>query len=238
MSFGSDFAAGANVGKQIQDRILAKKLQELENGRYTEERDYARGRVPDPERKPRVIMGADVQKSHVWWIARAFYGEGESELIDYGNCATFADLNGVATKYGAERVFVDCNYRRLEVYEACALYQFCAVEGHDTLAHHTIPQTIDPYEGTRRQGEGELIWMLKLHVDTWSDLLMSSLRGESARAWYIPRGMPLEYVRQVTSTAKVDGKWQVRKGFSQDHIWDCEKYALVGAVWCGAYTTT
>lgn len=198
---------------------------------------YPRGRMPAAERMPRVIMGADVQKAHVWWIARAFYGEGDSELLDYGAAATFSDLKDVADRYGAERVFIDCNYRRLEVYEACDAYQFCAVESHDQLPHHTAPNTIDPYEGTRKQGEGAQIWYIKIHSGTWADLLMASLRGESARTWQIPTGMPLEYVRQVTSHAKIDGKDQLRKGYSQDHLWDCEKYALAGAVWCGAYTT-
>lgn len=200
---------------------------------------YARGSMPDTERRPRIFVGADVQKAHVWWVARAFFGDGDSELLDYGAAATFADLDAVATKYQAERVMVDCNYRRLETFEACDRYQFCAVEGHDNLSMPFVPRLIDPYEGTRgQQSEGEnQIWLIQLHSDTWRDLLMQSLRGESSRKWCVPAGMPLEYVRQVTSQAKIDGRWQFRRGFTQDHLWDCECYALAGATWCGAYRT-
>lgn len=201
---------------------------------------YARGAVPDPARKPRVFIGADVQKAHVWWAARAFYESGDSELIDFGNCATFADLAAIGDKYGAERVMIDCNYRRLETYEACDKHQFCAVEGHENLSMPFIPKLIDPYEGTRGQAaEGDnQIWLVQVHSDSFREILMQSLRGESKRKWSVPVGMPLEYVRQVTSQAKIDGKWQFRKGYTQDHLWDCECYALAGATWCGAYTTT
>lgn len=201
--------------------------------------DYRRGALPDKERGARVFIGADVQKSHIWWIARAFFGEGDSELLDYGHVATFADLDATATKYGAERVMVDCNYRRLETFEACERYQFCAVEGHESLSMPFIARVIDPYEGTRKQSQDSetQIWLVQIHSDTWRDLLMASLRGESARKWSVPVGLPLEYVRHVTSTAKVDGKYALRKGYTQDHVWDCECYALAGASWCGAYRT-
>ena len=44
MSLGSDFAAGASVGQGIQQRILAKKMQELETQRYGEKKAYIAGR--------------------------------------------------------------------------------------------------------------------------------------------------------------------------------------------------
>ena len=31
-----------------------------------------------------------------------------------------------------------------------------------------------------------------------------------------------EYVRQVMSTHKVDGEWVRRKGYPDDHLFDCE----------------
>lgn len=42
--FAAGFSAGSSAGNAIQQRILAKKLQELENTRYEDEKAYNRGR--------------------------------------------------------------------------------------------------------------------------------------------------------------------------------------------------
>jgi hypothetical protein len=197
------------------------------------EAEYARGVPPElPKDTPSsVIIGADVQKAHIWWIARRFSGDGDSALIDYGAAATFDELAAVADKLKASRVMIDCNYRRLETYEACEAYNFVPVEGHDKLSMPYLVGKIDPFEGTRGGGQRQILH-IKIHADAWRTLLLDCLRGESARLWKIPRGLPLEYAKQITSMRKVDGQW-LQKG--PDHLFDCEAYALAGAVWSGAY---
>jgi hypothetical protein len=197
------------------------------------ESDYRRGSRPDlPEGStPVVIIGADVQKTHIWWVARVFWGDGNSALIDYGASPTFDELDAVARKYDASRVMIDAQYRKAEVYEAAHRYTFVPVEGHDRLSMPYLFSQIDPFEGTRGQGDNS-IPLFKLDVDVFRTILLDCIRGESARKWSIPRGLPLEYQRQIMSMRKVDGQW-VQKG--QDHIFDCETYAVAGAVWSGAY---
>lgn len=197
------------------------------------ESDYRRGSRPDlPEGStPVVIIGADVQKTHIWWVARVFWGDGNSALIDYGASPTFDELDAVARKYDASRVMIDAQYRKAEVYEAAHRYTFVPVEGHDRLSMPYLFSQIDPFEGTRGQGDNS-IPLFKLDVDVFRTILLDCIRGESARKWSIPRGLPLEYQRQIMSMRKVDGQW-VQKG--QDHLFDCETYAVAGAVWSGAY---
>lgn len=197
------------------------------------EQPYPRGAPPELPRDTvqAVIMGCDVQKTHIWWTCRRFSGEGDSHLIDFGTAATFGEVAEIADKYKASRVMIDCNYRRMETYEACEKHNFVPVEGHDKLSMPYLVGKIDPFEGTRGGGDRQILHM-KLHADYWRTLLMDCLRGEAARKWYIPTGLPMDYGRQITSMRRVDGEW-VQKG--QDHLFDCEAYALAGAVWINAY---
>ena len=52
--------------------------------------------------------------------------------------------------------------------------------------------------------------------------LLSAMRGETPFAWHVYRMPERDYVRQVMSTEKVDGEWRTRKGFTDDHLFDCE----------------
>lgn len=207
------------------------------------EANYSRGelitdRLPQYRGVPAsVIIGADVQKTHVWWIARQFVDGGDSGLIDYGHVATFGELNDVANRLKASRVMIDGNYRRLEVFEACHSFNFLPVEAHDRLSLPFIVKEIDPFEGTNRQGPNR-IGLIQLESPVFKDLLMDCMRGESEKKWFVPKGMPLEYARQVMAEQKVDGAYRLRRGYSQNHLGDCEYYAILGAVYTKMFRTS
>lgn len=218
------------LAEPFHERIESTS-QEAVTGR---ELDYARGHPPSAGDgiPASVIIGADVQKTHIWYVIRRFSGDGDSHLVDYGAAHTFEELSKIADSASATRVMIDCNYRRMETYEACEAYNFVPVEGHDKLAMPYLVGKIDPFEGTRSGGGGRQILHMKIHADYWRTLLMDCLRGEAARKWHIPRGLPIDYNRQLTSMRRVDGEWVVK---GQDHLFDCEAYCLAGAVWSGAY---
>jgi hypothetical protein len=47
--------------------------------------------------------------------------------------------------------------------------------------------------------------------------------------WAIPRDTGAEYQQQVTSEQQVGGKWRLRRGQRDNHLWDCEVLQLLGA---------
>lgn len=207
------------------------------------ERDYNRGEkitefLPEYHNAVNaIIIGADVQKTHIWWTARQFVDGGDSGLVEFGNVATFDELAGIADKLGANRVLIDAHYRQLEVFEACATFQFIPVEGRDNQSLPFVVKKIDPFEGTGSAGKQQ-IGLIQLQSDVFKSLLMDCMRGESEKKWWIPRGMPREYTRQITAEQKVDGRWELRRGYTQNHLFDCETYALVGAVYAKLFRTS
>ena len=81
-----------------------------------------------------LLMGADVQQSHLWFATLAIYSDGSSSLVDYGPVETFAALLEQSNKtypvrnstdfnerYGVSKGVVDVAYadRRNETLEFC-----------------------------------------------------------------------------------------------------------------------
>ena len=184
-----------------------------------------------------IIIGADVQKHHIFYVARYWSASGDSGLVEWGNVVGFQELADVADRLGAVRVITDAGYRKLEVYEAAMQFQFIPVIGREG-ARLNAPfkkQVIDPYEGTRNAGAGRNMGMYVIDVDMLKDLLFDMMQGRSACKWMLYQSVEAQYVRQVIAEEKRDGKYAIRRGFKHNHLGDCENYSLFGAIQAGYY---
>lgn len=92
--------------------------------------DYLRGQVPAATRW--LIVSCDVQESSIFWVLRAWAAGGDSWLVDYGQVASFADLEAtvIGNQWETEgelfrvaAVLVDSSYRTQEVYAFAARRQ-------------------------------------------------------------------------------------------------------------------
>jgi hypothetical protein len=198
-----------------------------------------------------VMLTVDVQKYHLWWDARIWEMAGTkvaTSLLDFGTVPTFADLDRVARECNARMMGLDIQYRNRasEVADYCAEYTnqddpksatVLALMGSDSLTTAVTNLTVrDALEGRSRSGRAlycEMSWA----VDVFRTWMIELLNGVGGCEWTIPAKLTdtregADYVRQVTSTRKIDGVWVAPRD-GQDHLWDCECMQLVLARYDG-----
>jgi hypothetical protein len=219
-----------------------------DNSLRSRELNYARGgkfwEATDSQGEPQIIisdnsikgllMTVDVQKYHLYWIARWWVVSGdrtESGLEEWGNVASFPDLMHLVEAIQPSAGGVDIGYegRYGETADFCTETGFLALMGDDNLKQDLyLRENLDPREGRKGQksSRGETFSMLTWSVDVFRGKLMAALRGETQFGWHVPKFPGRPYVRQVLSTHKVDGEWIRKKGHPDDHMFDCEAMQL------------
>jgi phage terminase large subunit GpA-like protein len=232
--FAEYFAEAHREGKQ---EVSSEGLEEVQG-------DYEIGNIWVPEKLTTgVFVTVDVQKTHLWWLARTWAynvekNQSYSSLLQCGNSATFADLDDTIGQFEPSLVGIDIGYalRQSEVADYCAGYttgnpkeaKVIALRGSDNLKAVSMDWQIrDAYEGRKSTGASpylEYTWS----VDPFRSELLDLMSGQGE--WYIPKVWPdvrarAEYIKQVTSTFKADEEWQRRH--REDHFWDCECEQLV-----------
>jgi hypothetical protein len=211
------------------------------------ELEYARGQSPfklDPpliEQPAGSLTGlaltVDVQKYHLWYIARwwsIIRGERVvSALEEWGNLATVDDLAHLIGTINPYLVGIDIGYadRYGEIADFCADYGCIALKGEDNMKTDIyLRDNMDATEGKRARANNEQAKpfdMVTWQTDIFRSKLLAAMRGETVWDWHIPRMVGRQYVRQVCSTHKVNGVWERRKGYPDDHLFDCEVMQLV-----------
>jgi hypothetical protein len=191
-----------------------------------------------------IYCTCDVQKFHLWWLARVWgirkSGTSWSGLLDFGNVAGFTDLDAKLAEFSPALTGIDIGYqlRASEVGDYVAGYtdqgsprdgRVFALRGSDALQKAVTEIAIrDTLEG-RRAGGQMLFPEITFAVDVFRTWLMDFMGGNGE--WFVPNDIGelkdgVEYLRQVTSTKKIDGVWVPPK-HGQDHLFDCETMQLV-----------
>jgi hypothetical protein len=191
-----------------------------------------------------VYCTVDVQKYHLWWLARVWglrkSGTAWSALLDFGNVAGFADMDSKLSEFSPALVGIDIGYqgRATEVGAYVAEYtdqysprdgRVFALRGSDSLQKSVAELIVrDNFEGRRASGQF-LFPEITFATDVFRSALLDLLSGQSD--WFVPTDIGetrdgVEYLRQVTSTRKVDGVW-IPPRHGQDHLFDCETMQLV-----------
>ena len=187
-----------------------------------------------------------MQKYHLWWLARVWEvkkdGAISSHLFDYGNSANFADLDAMLEEFAPHMVGLDIGYaaRSAEVMDYCADYTdqarpldsvVLALRGSDSLKKSIMDVVVrDAFEG-RRTGTGQNLYTeITWSNDVFRQWLIEYMDGPGD-TWTVPGCIGsdkkgLEYLRQATTTKKVDGIWEPPR-HRQDHLFDCEVMQLV-----------
>jgi hypothetical protein len=201
-------------------------------------RDYQYGQLPGdvlPEYKdvPSSILATlDVQKDHFWLCIRQWFSTngGDSGLVTYQRCEDWKSVFEMANRYKAEKIYVDAAYatRAQEVYEvASKTAGIVPVIGNDRLSATYKREVIDPMEGRPTQGQTAKIVRYTINPDLFRTLVTASVNGETVQKWFVPRGTPAEYSKQVTAMKKVAGKWT--KSQKAEHAADCEHLQIFAA---------
>lgn len=206
-------------------------------------------------KKSIVTMQIDVQsdqrEDNLYYTVQEWWMGGNSALVDYGHCATWAKAKEIAAKYGVSRltgawaVFIDNSYeeRSDEVYEQCisgVMKGAVPVFGRDNLKTWYEIKARDPYEGTAKQS-GKKIPMLTFNPNDIKTHLWKLLNGVDRHIYLLPTGsvqktidgQPTPLLRHLTSEVCTDGAW-VRL-HKDNHWWDCCAFGLAAAMVLGYF---
>jgi len=200
--------------ERIDESILDKRVE-----------NYLRGESILKDEADRVtLMTVDVQRDHLWYLIRDWKAGGESCLIEWGRCLSWEDVDKIADKMRPAWIGVDAGYgqRTQEVYEECLRRQYIPMKGDDKSKPGLMPfnrTIINPYEGTRRQIEGQSVALTVFHSDTLKLMLVDRMRGD-VYGWSIYRGIERDYLLQMTAEERTPTGWVRRR--RDNHMFDCE----------------
>ena len=210
---------------------------------------YERGTFPGFLPISGLTVGIDTQKNSFWYVVRAWGGGEtmESWLVDYGEVATFEELEPVLFTiyqddegkcYRVTAGFIDSGGDKTH-----EVYSWCRRIGRDA--------GVMPSRGEQRISGGQRIVLSHLDHDRlgrkvmgglslyrintgyFKDWLDQKLRldRDAPGAWHIFDGVAQDYVKQMSSEYRDEnGAWVTRGQATPNHLWDCEVYALAAAV--------
>jgi hypothetical protein len=191
------------------------------------------------DREGSVFITVDVQKGHMWYVIREWWGSGDSALLDWGYAVEWQQIEELANKYKAVRVLPDCGYeeRAIEVYEYAIEAKALPLRGSPSLKYMPVKENVvNPWEGKRGTGEDDRkIATYLFNADMFKQHLAVLMGGNARQAWAIPKDTPMAYFKQANSEERVDGEWKKKKGHPDNHIADCETMQVVGAYLHGLY---
>ncbi len=188
-----------------------------------------------------VVMTCDVQKDHLYWLAREFVHPGHSALIAWGRVSAWEDMLAECERYKAAMLGIDYGFalRETEVFRVAHETRtdrqwVVPLKGLDKTQLEIDVQHRDPFLGERGGGV-DRVQVARFRVDTFRLWLLSLMRGENRRKWFVYDGIELTYAQQVTAMERTDGAWKLRRGHNQEHLFDCEVMALVVAKLLGLW---
>ena len=203
----------------------------------------------------RTIISIDVQKTHFWVLAREWQRGGASALIEFSTMATWQELADYVQEMTIWPAIIDAAYgeRTQEVYQMSSELQFvpCMGRGASRIGQLWNQQSINPWEGTKRQQYGRSVQLIQYDSDAFRRQLMDRMNGytldEEKNAvkcpfpWFIPHNAPIgrqSYTDQVTAMHYDPEKeaWVCKKGRRDEHAFDCEVMSILGAEMMGFNT--
>jgi hypothetical protein len=184
------------------------------------------------------ILTVDVQKNHVWWLLTEFYEGGNAAIKNYGAAVSWAEIKQLVIDNQVFRVLIDNSYeqRSAEVYEECYRIGMIPCLGRASIQQPFIKSPVDPFEGKRGQGK-HAIPRVTWNPNMLKPIAHEMLRGESAYKLAIYAHPERELIRQLIAEEFSGGEWVCRRGYPQNHLWDCFVLAVLCARMEGIHRT-
>jgi hypothetical protein len=179
------------------------------------------------------LQTIDVQKDSLWYVVREWCG-GDSGLVVWDKVSRWETIEQDALKYNVQHIFVDNSYpdRQLEVFHASARIKMFPIYGRALQGVPFLESSKDPETGGKHSPETQIL-TYTFNPDVFKPIYFDLLTGEGRLKWHVYRNIEREYARQAVAEECVDGVWQARKGYKQNHLFDCEVYQILAAAICG-----
>lgn len=223
---------------------------------------YVRGEVPEADVV--LTLGADVQQDHIWFVVRAWDATGRSWLIDWGRYDGRGQRAGdlAALRYGVldrpwrgpqGRVislvqgFIDTRHRGEDVFGWLRTVPpwMKGCQGAAVAMHGAMMREVgwEPRKRGRAARYGQTYWMVD--SNQLKDWISRMFEDEGEPRWFVPQDVDEVYVKQFFSEQKIHApgargrrgemSWERRPGIMDNHLWDCEVYALAAAHLAGVF---
>lgn len=222
----------------IGESVIDSRRAEYRSGQRLTEATGTK--APYAGKQSRVLCSGDVQKFSLYWLAREWVldksGRADSGLVAWEEVQEWERFEELTRQVKAFASMVDLRYkwRRSEVLEYASAYPYIIpCVGSDSRMKNILRlSTVDAMEGKegggrRRNGIGVITfdsWVFSYH-------LFGLMQGRSyLPKWYVPMDTDREYVRQLMAEEFRDGKVVERHAGAANHLLDCEKLQVVGAI--------
>lgn len=198
-----------------------------------------------PEWARLLTAGVDVQETCLYWTIRAWGNFLTSQNICHGQAVSWADIEQIMNlqyqKVNGEQMVVglcliDSGYDSDSTYDFCANNSDWALpvkgSSNPMMSHFKLSKINRP--GSRAFGMN----LVLVDGDKYKDMIAARMKKDNGRgAWMVYNGCDQEYAEQVTAEHKVNVKvgtrvvqrWTLKRSHADNHLLDCEVYALAAA---------
>ena len=207
-----------------------------------------------PEGTQLLTAGVDVQQDHFWVIVRAWGFDLESWLVKATRVETWGMLWDLLQKrWGKHPVALACidsNHRTWEVYEECWLHPELAkpIRGADEKTGGLLvtSRKVESNPTTGQRLPGLLRWDLQTGLFKDKIAALQRIKEGDPGRWHAHRDPPEVWLEQCAAEHQVFERhqktgreryvWRPKSVGRDNHLWDCEVYALAAAYLCEAWT--
>ena len=199
-----------------------------------------------------LTAGVDVQESSLYWTIRAWGDFLTSQNIAHGQALSFEEIDRVmnleyyteeGTPFIVRLCLVDSGDQTDMVYDFCVLHSDWALpvkgSSHAQLSHYKLSKI--NREGSSANG----MTLVLVDGGKYKDMIAGRMQKPNGKgSWMVYEGCDEEYAQQVTAEHKVNVKkngvvkqeWQQKYSHGDNHLLDCEVYALAAADILGVRT--
>ena len=199
-----------------------------------------------------LTAGVDVQESSLYWTIRAWGDFLTSQNIAHGQALSFVEIDRVmnleyyteeGTPFIVRLCLVDSGDQTDMVYDFCVLHSDWALpvkgSSHAQLSHYKLSKI--NREGSSANG----MTLVLVDGGKYKDMIAGRMQKPNGKgSWMVYEGCDEEYAQQVTAEHKVNVKkngvvrqeWQQKYSHGDNHLLDCEVYALAAADILGVRT--
>ena len=199
-----------------------------------------------------LTAGVDVQENSLYWTIRAWGDFLTSQNIAHGQALSFDEIDRVmnleyyteeGTPFIVRLCLVDSGDQTDMVYDFCVLHSDWALpvkgSSHAQLSHYKLSKI--NREGSSANG----MTLVLVDGGKYKDMIAGRMQKPNGKgSWMVYEGCDEEYAQQVTAEHKVNVKkngvvrqeWQQKYSHGDNHLLDCEVYALAAADILGVRT--
>lgn len=201
-----------------------------------------------------LTAGVDVQETSVYWTIRAWGNYLTSQNIAHGQAANFSEIERIMNLQYVQEDSGEAMVVALALIDSGdntdTVYDFCANNSDWAMPSKGSSHPMDTHFRLSKvnRTDSKAYGMPLAIIDTgkYKDMIAGRMRKENGvGSWMVYSGCDREYAEQVTAEHKVNVKtaggritqsWVLKTSHGDNHLLDCEVYAMCAADMLGART--